>query len=280
MPPPPPVIHELTDDVLERAYDSGSFGRGVAYATEGRTTVLSTSPNRVRGVVMGSSRQTYLTDISWMRSARGILIEDKCSCPLGGGCKHCVALLLTARRASTVTPRSTWRAALARVAVESERTEAESGTDRLALEFALHAPRRHVAGPQSAPLWMVQPLRWGKSGKWIKTGASWRDLTSPPPDALGRFDPEQRRALMAFMRVGTGNRYQALTGSLPLSAFGPELWSNLTRAIEAGVTLFATGGTSSTVVLHPLPARVTIDLTADAEGSSHCRRTSPSTTSR
>ena len=95
--PSDPGLLELTDEALARAYDPGSYRRGVAYAREDRCRLLSSPPGTVRGTVEGSGRRTYLTRVSWVIDRRGVLISDECSCPLGGDCKHCVALLLTAR---------------------------------------------------------------------------------------------------------------------------------------------------------------------------------------
>src|SRR5579871_3186783 len=51
----------------------------------------------MQGLVEGSVLQPYAVTVTWSDNGRGLYIDDVCSCPIGGGCKHAVALILTAR---------------------------------------------------------------------------------------------------------------------------------------------------------------------------------------
>src|SRR5262245_2309933 len=96
--PLPPTIDDLDDDNLRKLYDPGALARGRAYAAEGRATVLRSKPGAISGTCRGSGSATYATAVNWIDDDGEVDVIDSCSCPIGEGCKHCVALILTARR--------------------------------------------------------------------------------------------------------------------------------------------------------------------------------------
>jgi superfamily II DNA or RNA helicase len=113
----------------------------------------------------------------------------------------------------------------------------------------------------------MRPLRWGRSGKWIKTGASWRQIVSPYSDPSVNLDPAQRRAL-ATLLAGAGSRiYLTDDQPVPLSGFGPDVWFLLQRAVDVGVVLLDGVNRPDRVELSTEPAGVTVDLTAGDGGS-------------
>ena len=261
----PPAINELTDEVLAGAYDHGSFQRGVDYANQQRTTLFGSKPGTVKGLVKGSGRQPYLVEASWFRSARGIVIADQCSCPLGGACKHCVAVLLAARRKVPPPVSVDWRRKLARIA--NDEGEPRGAGDPLALEIVMSkpAPSRYLPPQRTLPT--LRPLRLGKKGKWIKTGASWREIITPYFHSSDNIDETHRAALKALFS-GAGNvGIYADAGPISLSRFGPDIWFHLEHAVEIGICLVGAGNSPGRVTLSSLPARVTIDLIADADGA-------------
>ncbi|MFV0317505.1 MAG: SNF2-related protein [Microthrixaceae bacterium] len=260
-------IHDLADDVVRDFYDPGSISRGTAYAISHRATVLSIAPGRAAGIVEGNDANPYLVRVEWERDAAGIWIEDSCSCPLGGSCKHAVAMILTARESTPSTPPNVargWRQALAGI-VEETPDDPHSGSP-LALEIALHTPKPTRYAQTQASQVTVRPLCMGRRDRWIKTGVSWRDLGSPYDYSLRNFDATQRSVLRSMLAGASDIGYDAGTGALALSRFGPDVWSHLRRATDAGITLVGDRDRGSDVSVSETPAVVVVDMTADAQG--------------
>ncbi|MCO5317138.1 MAG: DEAD/DEAH box helicase [Microthrixaceae bacterium] len=261
-----PDIRALTDSVIEDFYDPGSIRRGTAYAAEHRVTVLSVEPGAAAGIVEGSSRTPYLVRLDWQHDPIGIDIVDSCSCPLGGECKHAVALILTARGTSSPASSPDWRSALSAIVADVDGDDAPSG-EPLALEVAVSSPKRSTYAAEPTPQVTLRPLRMGRSGRWIKTGVSWRDLNSPYDYALRDLDPTQRSVLRSMLAGARNIGYDLGTGPLPLSQFGPEVWPHLRRAVDSGIALVRERSATGGVAVSDTPARVSIDVTGDEDGN-------------
>jgi superfamily II DNA or RNA helicase len=264
--PPPPSLAVLDDAFLRDSFDPGSLARGRAYADEHRVKLLSSMPGEIKAVCRGSAQATYLVRIKWSQQARFVRFDDSCTCPLGGACKHSVATILTARQeakgpsTTTASPRSDWRQALAGLATSAG--DDEPAASGLALQFALDQPTRFGATARQVT---IRPLRRGKARKWIKTGASWRDLDSPYGHQRRDIEPLQQAALRALMVSGRIAYYSA-TPTVRLGQFGPDLWHHLERAVEVGVELVGERE-GSVVDLAATTARATVDLAADEGGA-------------
>jgi superfamily II DNA or RNA helicase len=268
----PSNIDELDDDLLDAFYDSATLARGRAYANDDRVTLLSSDPGTIKAVCRGSGRASYVVLITWSGRGSFIDLDDSCSCPLGGGCKHCVALILTARQqaARPGTPAigshqmDDWR----RLLTDLTTTDDDHDPTRavLALQVAVHHPKSNRYAADPGPKVTIRPMRRGKTGKWVKTGASWRDIGSPYGYSLSDVDPLQRAALRALMTSGRSNFEYMNSQSVPLTQFGPDLWYQLERAVEVGVELVGER-TGEVVELSSTPARPSIDLTADESGA-------------
>jgi superfamily II DNA or RNA helicase len=101
----------ITTDMIRQAYSSVTFDKGRAYLRDGSAQVTRISPDGtvVEGDVLGSLHRAYRSTARLRRLANGaVRVESWCSCPLGGDCKHVVALLLQAaeNRGETVTSAS------------------------------------------------------------------------------------------------------------------------------------------------------------------------------
>ncbi|HTO00211.1 MAG TPA: hypothetical protein VL068_06005, partial [Microthrixaceae bacterium] len=274
----PTDIDLLDDDLLDDFYDVGSLLRGRAYAIEDRVRLINTSEDEITATCRGSGNSNYFVQIVWSTAASSstprassfVDLHDSCSCPLGGSCKHCVAVIVTARRRSDRVPEASgsspaldWRKTLRDVtrAVPEDSQE----TTGLALQFAVIIPRatRFISGN---PRVSLRPMRIGKSGKWIKTGASWRDVSTPNCSTLKDVDPLQRAALRSLTLTTGTNRYYLDSDALSLAQFSSDFWYHLELAIEAGVELIPATNNHS-VELSPTPARASIDLSSDDTGS-------------
>ncbi len=261
----------LTGEVLAENYDAGSIDRGVAYAGDGRVRLITSAPGLLTSVVEGSGRNTYVVRVTWRSLAGGIVVDDTCSCPLGGFCKHAVATILTAQAEEAAASLgaegaegSSWRAVLDDLVDGDDDGAARVQWSPLALQFSVTNPRATSYDTSPAPRLSVRPLRLGKRDKWIKTGASWRDLyyaTHSP-----EFDPTQVTALRALWNASPRHSYYPDTGPMTFDRFGSELWIHLRNVAESGVA-FVDGSGHPDVHLADEPAAVEVDLTTDPDGA-------------
>jgi superfamily II DNA or RNA helicase len=263
----PSSIDALDDRLLDEYYDAGAVARGRAYAADDRVELMGVEPGLVKAVCRGSGRNVYVVGLRWSNDRGDVDLHDVCSCPLGGACKHCVATILTVRRHtahhSEAHSASDWRGAFADLTAEDTAGDGPTG---VALQLVVHHPPRTRYGPETDPRVTVRPLRRGKSGKWIKTGASWHDIDSPYSRDLADVDPRQRAALRALMSSGRLDRYYGSSQAVPLDQFGPDLWDQLTRAVDAGVELVGERPDRH-VELSGAAARACVDLTEDDTGA-------------
>ena len=209
-------VHALTDNVLASHYDSGSIARGRMYAAERRVTILDTHTGAVRALVVGGARQPYRTEVEWYASPRRGVIHDSCSCPLGGSCKHAVAVILTLRGARPIA--ADWRRALVGLRPDHEERLAVP----MAIEFvvATARPTKYVPNPSTHVT--LRPLRMGAKGKWVRTGASWRDVASPYGYRSSDLDADHLAVVRALLSARTRDRYDIPTR---LSSMGAVLGS-------------------------------------------------------
>ncbi len=95
----------ITTELVRNAFSALTFDKGRAYHCDGaaRVTRLAPSGSVVEGEVQGSRRRPYRAWAQIVRRANGTArIDSSCSCPLGGDCKHVVALLLQAAEGNAV----------------------------------------------------------------------------------------------------------------------------------------------------------------------------------
>jgi superfamily II DNA or RNA helicase len=272
-----PSIDALDDHLLDEWYDPASVERGRAYAAEDRVQLLGVEPGLVKAVCRGSGRNTYVMALRWSDRRGEVDLHDTCSCPLGGGCKHCVAAILTARRRGSLHAAShashawhashaagDWRRALADLLTDDD--DGDAPLVALALQLVVQHPPRSRFAAETGPRVTMRPLRRGTSGKWIKTGASWHDVDSPYSRDLAGADFHQRAALRALMASGRLSHYYGSSQAVPLDQFGPDLWHHLTRAVDAGAELVGERPEQH-VELSSTVARAYVDLTEDDAGA-------------
>ncbi len=259
----------LSEEVLEENYDLGTIDRGAGYFHDGRAQLITNGPGRVAAVVEGSGNNTYVTRVSWRSlESGGVVVEDTCTCPLGGFCKHAVAAILTARadadHGAPLDGPPTWRQLLDGLDTPESSEHGRMGAP-LALQFTVSAPSTSPSGATGSATAQlaVRPLRMGKRERWIKSGASWRDLAyaGGPRD----LDLAQVAALRALWNASPRRSYHPDTGPLTLGRFGSDLWLHLRHAADTGVVFVDHTG-EDPVELHAEPAHVVVDLTASADG--------------
>src|SRR5579883_493340 len=79
---------------IKSAFDAGSYTRGAAYADRGAVFDTRRQGATLKARCHGRQGGPYRVEVT-LKGAR--VLRSQCSCPIGGGCKHVVALLLTWR---------------------------------------------------------------------------------------------------------------------------------------------------------------------------------------
>jgi superfamily II DNA or RNA helicase len=259
----PPGVHELTDAVLRRFYDPRSIQRGRLYAQQRRVEVLRSEPGLATGIVRGNRPEPYLVEVEWSSTPYGIEVLDSCACPVGDGCKHAVALVLTLRSTTATRPDGDWRRALSALHAGGD-PAAKAST--LAIEVALRTPKPTRYAPTPTTDVTLRPLRMGTKGNWIRTGISWRDVASRYEYALRDVDPEQRRALRAVVSGSNYDTYM-VPAAISLAQCTQEVWGHLRDAVDLGVALVPERGTPGPVRIAEQPAAAVIDLTTGRDAT-------------
>ncbi|CAN5125520.1 DEAD/DEAH box helicase [soil metagenome] len=265
---------------LERAWDYIRTGQVIEVTSE----VDAEGDLDIRGQVAGSTPVPYQTYVAVGQAERGVWVYSRCSCPVADACKHALALLIAVRTEQEATSEQAgsprWERQLSHVLDELDRRTAvdEQTLRPLALQVDLKGPIsavRHVwdhedggARPPRASLRM-RPVQRGARDNWVKSGISWQDV--PNLSTRGGSPPAQAAVLgelLAAYRAASRQTYFGSESHLPLAAFGPALWSLLTRALEAGLVLVAGPGIGS-VSLEPGPVLVELDVNTSTAQESH-----------
>ncbi len=251
--------------MLAECFDPGVLQRGKAYAAESRVQILTSPAGSLKATVSGSARNPYAVRVRWRGTRGRILIEDECSCPLGGGCKHVAATILTAR-ADAAPPDldTTWRRELA--AIVGDGHGADDDLVPLALEVVVDRPSTARRGTAAPPQVTARPVRLGRNDRWVRSGATWRDLAQPSGFATRDLRPDHVTALRSMLSATRGSHHYPDNQPIDLGDFGSDLWFHLERLARVGVALIDGSGRPDAVALAPGRATASIDLTAGDEG--------------
>ncbi len=267
----------VTDFALARSTDSGSLSRGRAYARAHMVTAISTADRgRVLiGEVAGSGPQSYNSLVTRLTDGPTPTWVGRCSCPVGSNCKHCIALLLTARtlvgdapdpyagavggqggstpgRAGTAgglfTGQAEWRGQGVRVTPSWQQeldplVAAEPDLDddqpREPLGLMVTQVERTTTPGRRVVGLVLRPTRLSRAGTW---SASWS--WDQALGALGaRTLPREHVTLgLELCRMDqTAARYGYIhrPQTIDLGSLGPDFWPWLVKALESGVELVA-----------------------------------------
>ncbi|HET6652254.1 MAG TPA: DEAD/DEAH box helicase [Nocardioides sp.] len=274
----------LDEADLARRFGAVTLERALDYVERGLVLEVSHEIDGegdldIRGRVVGSTSVPYQSYVAVGEAERGVWVYSRCSCPVGDGCKHALALLLVVRREHVADAEADGRRAWERrlTSVLDELDEGERVPDRatpLALQIMLsrttstfqswsrtHAPARGTL--------RIRPLVRGARDNWVKSGATWQDV--PYLDARKGCAPAQVAVLgelLAAYRAASRQTYFGSESHLPLAGFGASLWPLLRRAREVGITLVPGPGLAR-VDLHPDPLSIEVDANTSATGDTH-----------
>ena len=248
-------VREFSEPELKRVFGASTYFRGKGYFDAGHVRDLTVAPDELGALVTGSGRHVYEVEVT--RSGRRL--DNWCSCPMGRSCKHVAAVMLAARARLRQRPASTtWESQLAHL-IKLGDASATAGR-ALALEFSV--PTVHYGAAVSRIT--LQPLREGARTPWVKTGASWGDITQPWRAA--ELNPAHRAALAQLHLLSPDNAYSyGVPATVDLASLGPLAWPLLRRAVSAGVVLLAGEGLRS-VRIGDDSATVALDLTRSPDG--------------
>ncbi len=284
--PPPPWVNRLSDASLRHRLGSGAFERGVRYARDNAVTSVSTGDRgrMLMATVRGSGRSSYqtLVAVEGDRPDGSVRWTGRCSCPVRQDCKHVAAVILTTRHrlAGTQQPaKASWEMQLAdlvRPEPEPERAEARLG---LQLDVVTRKPSRYAHSPVAVPRLRLRPVTPGKSGDWIKTGVSWRELhTTHSRVPIGAHPLEAVLAIVTQYRAGQPAYVSPYSDpQIHLDDLGRNGWRLLATAQESGVQLLRGGRSRSApragdaeltgpaVQLAQGPASIVLDLRQPAQ---------------
>ena len=256
-----------------------TVSRGLAYAAQRRVGKLAISgPWSVRGTVRGTGR-TYSTEVELYLSRGRLTWTGTCSCPVGVDCKHCVALLMTARDSlglagvaapavdlvGAPTGPPAWERALREVIIEEP---APLAPTPVALLVELERPGHGYYGAPTLHGDMtvqLRPMTPGKRG-WIKTGLTWNNLDVLPRHGPIQPDPQALAALRA-LAAPAWQQWMTRADRLSLSLLGPGWAGRLRDCRAAGVRLITDPNHTGELTLVEEPARVVLDLRAGADGA-------------
>jgi superfamily II DNA or RNA helicase len=278
------MVELLTDDLVQHTVGTDAFLRGRDYASAGNVSAVAVSDVErfVVATVQGNRPAPYQTIVRIEEGSGGrVNVRGVCTCPVAVSCKHVAAAMITARRAASVaqptTPSSAgWEEPLnALVSAEAEQSRPGSP---MALQFeVLDAPRpgtpprtrfAYSRGEPTAPRrrTRIRPLVPGRSGAWVRTGVSWRDLAYDVWNPRVPAHREALRELYSAHRSGS-HGYSYAEVAVYLDEFGSSLWSLLSQARDAGVAFVPAKATLGPVELAAKPATVALDLSRPTESA-------------
>ncbi len=263
----------LSDAVIQRSTFGNGFANGMTYAREGRVGELHVDDGNaaIAARVRGSGHQSYDTNVVLL-GPRGPLARETdvvastwCSCPVGSGCKHAVAVMLVARdrysRARQPARVPTWERHLTNLL--DGLGGAGTATTPIALQFELTLPgrsggRRTASADLPARL-TVRPVAWGRSGTWVRSGISWDELRYV--GGYRGYDSAQLELLKEFERLSVGGYGYRREAAIDLRTVSRGLWGLLDQAGEVGLPLVMTGRRAEPVVVRPAVGGLHLDVT-------------------
>jgi len=260
-------LAEVTDAALRRALGDASVERGWAYVQDERVIDVTAARGRsVVGTVRGTGGRTYSTVVAIQHATPGasVQVSGRCTCPVAVNCKHVAAVLLqardaeagaTARHLVAVPDPGDWERIL-EAALPAPEPPARAPDVPLALQFELTLGHgRHYATNGL----VLRPVMRGRSGRWVRTGVSWRELDRP---ALGwpGPNPAHREALLRIARETRWDPRNFGAPDRPVHAdeLGPRLWALLDEVVIAGVGLVDVSGRPVLLLSQPVEPRIDI----------------------
>lgn len=304
-------VHSTTVPLVDavdviRLVGPRAFNRAKEYVRDGAVVETTWHPadERLEGTVRGAETTPYRVVVD-LRATRGEYsrpVRSRCSCPIGGDCKHVAATLLQSNSRAVAdrsapsptaddlatggvtalgaarpgTGTGDWRSTVGAVGRPTRASSVR--TTRMGLLFELrdraHSTRGRAVAPsarrQGGPTVQrlgVRPVTLSGTGNWVRGNLTWSSL----PYQLNRLaiEPEQHAwfgQFAALHRSAVSTYTPGEADWLFVDDFAsPLLWPLLAEAERLGVSL-VTGKRSTDVVVGD-EARVTVDAVRGVDGS-------------
>lgn len=182
----------LSESIIKSYIPDPYFARGKSYYRNGHISDTMQRGNMIEGDCEGSEYDPYRVEVRL--GSRGIE-GNECSCPMGGDCKHVVALLLAwyhePESFEDQTPRAAGRKGekLSKAKVDLTDPEAVRQQIRRVMRYAgdWHSSYR-VADALSKILDRAEAL--AKGGEWTKAEAIYRAVVDETIEGYGEFYDE------------------------------------------------------------------------------------------
>ncbi|GAB4085132.1 DEAD/DEAH box helicase [Myceligenerans cantabricum] len=233
-------VPRIDAESIKRLVGGGAFERGKTYRRTGHVLerTWDFASLTVTGLVAGTAPHPYECRIRYSLGALGrfAVRDTECGCPVGGYCKHVVAVLLDLLESDDGpgsdggAGHAPWRGWLRRVTsapVPAHRA-APGAAPQLALGIQV---KERVDGT----VLQAKPVRRTQQGTWSKANdITWDALRFGYAHAGGVLPGGRAGAWFAELGDLTGSRYG--TGAWrDLGDFGRLLWPLLAEAPEAGI---------------------------------------------
>jgi superfamily II DNA or RNA helicase len=257
---------------LVRLLGAPTVQRGSHYAQAGAVRSLAWNGAHTTGYahVEGSEVRPYVVSVTVTRAGGRISrVQGTCSCPMRANCKHVAAFLIsdsTARAATAAaTPTTPTASAPSPAAVPDWEQQLRSALSpalnapalpatAVALQFVLSAPAGSPSQPGAAV--RLRPMLLGSSGRWVKTGISWQNLTALRYSAdLRSRHQEALLGELLGMVSGSHHYYYGAPDAIDLKSLSRRIWPLLSDCRAAGVALIGAGRDGAPIVLHTELAR-------------------------
>ena len=241
------------------------MSRGAAYARAGAVLSVNTGDHGhlLTAMVRGSGAHRYAVVLRADPATAGRALDwhGMCNCPMRSDCKHVVAVLLTLRgwlshQAQVVAP--SWETQLAGVLQSSAAVNNPPG-----LAFRLEPTAARGGG---RPRLLLRAVVRNKTGRWVRTGASWRDLERGYGGV--ELPPAQRRLVGTLLATHRGrpgvyvNPYAE--PQLFLDDLGTHGWRLLAETTDSGILLF--GGVDAARPVHLVEGAASVVLDVRQRG--------------
>ncbi len=251
----------LTDDALTHRFGSETVRRGLAYARQHRVGPITVAGDDRRLVVSApvDGTHTYQTLISRAGAPSGARLTTHCTCPLGGDCKHAVAVLIVVRENAHSFHRG------------PPAQRSSPAWQRVLRDITAEAGPVPPGEPLAVQVTLVRegevsllPLRRGVSGRWIRGDLQWDRL----PGADGEYQARHLHALQEIQGgagVGYHTGYYNRGRAVSLHEARPGIWAALREAHDAGVE-FVPGTGTPPVRLADGPASLIVEVDRGTTG--------------
>ena len=264
----PSWVARLDNATLIADVGAATFTRAVAYAQQARVESVSAGEHGalILASVRGSGAKRYQTLVRRVPDDASDECRDDawtahCTCPVSVDCKHAVAVLLTVRD---------------RLRAEAHPVAARTGPavvpawERTLAGMVRQQPESHdppnlglmlePSGVAQSPRVRLRPVVPGRSGRWVTTGVSWRDIEQQY--GYPKITRQARDALLPIVSGFRANVSSYMYGygdvAIHLDDLGPVVWHLLREVERSGVPLLSSR--DGTPVELSEPAEPVLDL--------------------